>query len=405
MGLTSSALVVTAGITVIGTLIATLMLWNALPAAVRWPGRVALLLVGDLIAIVLVAILVNDSFGFYTSWAELFGSHPVLSTAAVPAGREDALLAPRLAVAAATRRGLVTTIEIPGTVSGVGDYPADVYLPPQYGSATYRSVRFPVLELLDGFPGGPQIWIRKFKIADVLDHEIAAGMISPTIVVMPTQNLASPRDTECANVVGGPQVDTYLVTDVHNAVVQAFRAADDGRQWGLSGYSTGGYCAALLAAQHPADFGAAASIEGYNKPAHDLTTGRLFGTDIALQNEANVLYWVNKPHWPSVPILELATKQDRQSWVDDRILDRFAGLHHYPLWQIYLPRGGHNLATFSAEVPLALHFLSERIGAPLRPAPSIDGLLPYRVGPPTVPTQPAPTGRPVLAHDLRVKRA
>ncbi len=386
MGLTGVGTLVVAVAIAVALFGATLAVWSRLPPPVRWPARALLLLLGDISAIVVVAVLVNNAFDFYPSWGELFGSHLGVSNTPVAQGRQDGLLAPDLALAWRAGRGLLTTIRIPGTVSGVGDYPAEVYLPPQYGDPGYRNVRFPVVELLDGFPGGPQTWVHKLKIAQVLNHEIAVGTISPTIVVMPTQNLAAPRDTECANVLDGPQVDTYLVTDVRRAVTSGFRAAPAGASWGLSGYSTGGYCAALLAAQHPFDFGAAASMEGYNKAAHDLTTGRLFGTDMARQNEADVLYWMDKPNWPTVPMLELATKQDRQSWVDDRILDRLAALHHYPLWQLFLPRGGHNLATFSAEVPLALHFLSAHIGAPLAPAPRVDGHLPHRVVPSPVVT-------------------
>ena len=34
-----------------------------------------------------------------------------------------------------------------------------VYLPPQYFQAKYSDYRFPVIELLHGFPGQPQDWI------------------------------------------------------------------------------------------------------------------------------------------------------------------------------------------------------------------------------------------------------
>ena len=47
----------------------------------------------------------------------------------------------------------------------------------------------------------------------------------------------------------------------------------------VMGYSTGGYCATNLTFQHPAWFGAAVSIAGYDRPALGGTTGNLFGAD------------------------------------------------------------------------------------------------------------------------------
>jgi dienelactone hydrolase len=46
-------------------------------------------------------------------------------------------------------------------------------------------------------------------------------------------------------------------------------------QYGVMGWSTGGYCAALLHLREPARFGAAASIEGYFTPAPGGGTGNL----------------------------------------------------------------------------------------------------------------------------------
>jgi hypothetical protein len=379
MGLTGTGTLVGAFVLLLLATIATCLFWNRVTGPVRWPSRVALLLACDVSAILIVALLLNSQFDFYLSWSELLGQHPSLVATATHVGSDDARLERQLDVSYRTGHGVVVALEIPGTASGVATNPASVYLPPQYGDPEYANVQFPVIELLDGFPGSPRTWVKSLDIASVLDHEIATGQMSPTVVVMPTQNVASPRDTECANVLNGPQVDTYLTTDVRSAVDAAFRVYHGGQHWAVSGYSTGGYCAALLAAQHHGFYAAAASIEGYNAADHDATTGDLFGRRASLTDNADLLWWVSQRPMSKVALLELSTRQDKQSYLDDRTLDRVAAEHDWPVSQITLPRGGHNMGTFAAEVPLALDWLTQYTGAPLAPAPSVDGLRPQPV--------------------------
>ena len=66
-------------------------------------------------------------------------------------------------------------------------------------------------------------------VASVLDNLIDTGRAAPFIAVIPVQNVASPRDTECVDVVHGPQVEDYLTTDVRTAVLREFRGHRPGR--------------------------------------------------------------------------------------------------------------------------------------------------------------------------------
>jgi poly(3-hydroxybutyrate) depolymerase len=52
--------------------------------------------------------------------------------------------------------------------------------------------------------------------------------------------------------------DTYLSTDVPTIIRARYRVSTDPAEWGLLGYSSGGYCAANLGLRHRARFGAAA---------------------------------------------------------------------------------------------------------------------------------------------------
>lgn len=56
-----------------------------------------------------------------------------------------------------------------------------------------------------------------------------------------------------------------------------FRASTSGTQWHALSDSTGGYCAAGIALAIRGPFSAAVSSLGYDAPAHDSTTGNLFG--------------------------------------------------------------------------------------------------------------------------------
>jgi enterochelin esterase-like enzyme len=59
------------------------------------------------------------------------------------------------------------------------------------------------------------------------------------------------HDPDCSNIPNGPQVATWLTTDVRNLVQTSFRTSTDRDAWGLMGYSEGGLCASKLALQYP----------------------------------------------------------------------------------------------------------------------------------------------------------
>ena len=62
------------------------------------------------------------------------------------------------------------------------------------------------------------------SLEEVLDAEVAAGRVKPFIAVLPTMNVASPRDTECVDVQAGPKVATWLAVDVPRLIAAQTRA-------------------------------------------------------------------------------------------------------------------------------------------------------------------------------------
>jgi poly(3-hydroxybutyrate) depolymerase len=205
---------------------------------------------------------VNYYYGYYKSWGQLAADFSGNAT-----GNLGTIAATN---AAPTGSGRIGWVNLPGKLSGY-NRPALVYLPPQYTQAKYAKVRFPVVELFHGTPGSPKAWLTALHISQVADELIAKHLIGPMILVMPSINASLHDAQDCVN---SPSIndETYLTKDVRSDVLARYRASTDSFEWGASGYSSGGYCAANLALRNPKSFGAAAIINGYYRavdgPAH-----------------------------------------------------------------------------------------------------------------------------------------
>lgn len=386
-GLTASGTLACAGLLVLVCLVGTLSAWSRLDrlGPLRWPARAGLLLIGQLITVLVIGLVLNDTFVFYGSWSELFGAHPSQSQPAESAGLLDQRYRHQLASSHRTGHGTLLTLPIPAGRGNVRTGPATVYLPPQYGDPAYAVRQFPVVEVLDGFPGGPDTWIRRLHLASLLDDMIAKGRATPFVAVLPVQNVASPHDTECVNVPGGLRVDDYLTYDVRAALERSFRVSTSRDQWTVLGYSTGGYCASELALRHPTMFASAVSLAGYNTPAHDATTGNLFARSPGSAEQYNNIWLLQHRPPPPLQLLLISTRVDPPSY-HAAIKISAAARPPLQVFMLTLPTGGHNFTTFSAELPTALGWLSQRVAQPLAPVPAVDGRIP-------VPSDPGSRGQ------------
>jgi enterochelin esterase-like enzyme len=220
--------------------------------------------------------LVNSFYGYYQSWddawRDLTNQAPA-SVAAVPdlGARLDQVLREAVHKRQARKNGFALRTTLPGQQSGITRQGL-VYLPPQYFQPPYSGERFPVVELIHGAPGTPGDYEGRLKISGMLRKLIAAHKANPVVLVIPDANGGLDRSTQCLNTVHGEQDETYLATDVPDDVARRLRVAGPGPEWGIAGFSEGGYCAANLALRHPDRYGAAASLSGYYEP---LRTNRL----------------------------------------------------------------------------------------------------------------------------------
>ncbi len=159
-----------------------------------------------------------------------------------------------------TGRGSVTTFSLPAPWTGgtVRRVQVVAYLPAGYATSTQS---YPVVYEAPFSFNLFNTWI---GIAAKLDAEISSGALPASIYVF-VQPAHSPiHDTECADSVDGRQwVDTFLSTTLVQAVDQRFRTIPTAAARAVMGFSQGGFCAAMLALQHPDVFATAISISGY----------------------------------------------------------------------------------------------------------------------------------------------
>ncbi|HEV2254624.1 MAG TPA: alpha/beta hydrolase-fold protein [Streptosporangiaceae bacterium] len=141
-----------------------------------------------------------------------------------------------------------------------------VYLPPQYFQKAYAHYKFPAIELLHGSPGNPEAWLTVLDVIPTFLNLLEAHPSDAAILVMPDTDGGQQYGLQCLNNPGGIQDMTFVAEDVPNYLARFVRVQAPGPAWGVAGYSEGGYCAANIALQEPARYGAAGVMSGYFVP-------------------------------------------------------------------------------------------------------------------------------------------
>jgi enterochelin esterase-like enzyme len=354
--------------------VAALLLWSRVRGAggVQVAQRLGLVLLCQLTAVLLASVVLNHQFAFYESWSDLFGSDgggvvqgdDVGTGASTGNGGTTGVstsgaraLPPIPGLARITGEPRVVREEVHGPRSGVTSE-VTVLTPPGYADPANAAKRYPVVEFLPGYPGTPSTWINKLGLQDVMDTEIAAGRVQPFIAVLPKMNIDGTRDLECSDVSGGPAAGTWLGDDVPRIARSQLRTLQPGKDWGVTGYSTGGFCAGKLALQYPRTFGSAAVLSGYFSP--DTSTGAdgLFGGDQRRLHANDPMWIVRHERVPSVRVLVVYSVQDPQTAQPSRA---FLGAAKPPLRadEIRLAQGGHNTDVWQGVLPQVLRWLSK----------------------------------------------
>ena len=141
-----------------------------------------------------------------------------------------------------------------------------VYLPPQYFQKSYAHYKFPVIELLHGSPGNPQAWVDVMGVIPTFLNLLEAHPADAAVLVMPDTDGGQQYGLQCLNDPRRHPGHDLRCPGRAPAIARIARVQPPGRAWGLAGYSEGGYCAANIALQDPAGYGAAGVMSGYFAP-------------------------------------------------------------------------------------------------------------------------------------------
>jgi pimeloyl-ACP methyl ester carboxylesterase len=325
---------------------------------------------------------VNFYYGYYTTWGQMWADFhggtgnlgvitPATSTTALGSGR-------------------LGWTNLPGQLSGY-DRRGLVYLPPQYSQAKYARIRYPVVELFHGTPGtSPLSWDTRLRIGQVADSLLARNLIGPMVLVMPTINGPGHQFQDCVN---GPAVndETYLTKDVRTDVYAHYRVSQDPYEWGLAGYSSGGYCAANLALRHPGSFGAAAVINGYFRAA-DGPAGAVLNNSQPLEAANSPLYLAERLTPDSSPVPAFWVAAGTNDKTDYKPATMFAAamdrIQQVPFVKL---NAGDTANAWSASLPAALVWLWQQLAPP-----DLRVLFPVRSHATNLTTLPVPPVKPHL---------
>ncbi|RPF37405.1 esterase family protein [Streptomyces sp. TLI_185] len=389
MGLTSETTVYV--MAVVAAVCVALLVW-------LWPrlarqsvgqvlGRLAAVGVTQVTIIAAFACWLNSSYQFFGSWGELFGSvdtAPVGVTQAggtndgggmtgvsvkgaliQPAGDEQLSRVSGLPTGPAAVNGRVESVKVIGRRTGVVD-PAFVYLPPQYFQKAYHRQRFPVIVALSGYPGSIFNLAQYLRVSQTAGQLQKSGQMQPTIMVMIRPTIAPPRDTECVNVPGGPQTETFLAKDLPDALKASYRVGHDASAWGVMGYSSGGSCALQLTMRNPHVYTTAGALSPDYKVKDDPTTGNLFGSGLGRVNRINghdLMWRLKHLPVPQVSVLVADSKHGEKGYPQTLAFIK-AVKAPMRVASILPENGSHNFPTWVREMPATLKWMNQQLTFP-----------------------------------------
>ncbi|KPI01313.1 esterase [Actinobacteria bacterium OK074] len=372
MSLTGTPFLLTSIVLAVLALAAPLVLWSRVrgPAAVRVAARFLMLVCTQATAVTLVFVLVNNSNSLYDSWSDLLGTGDHVHTAAdlgsdgtggirvtdLPRVKQrfEAAQGPGMSA-----EGGVKVTELDGRISGV-DAEVYVWTPPQYHEAAYRHRRFPVVELLPGYPGSAKAWFGSLHVTEQLAPLMRSGQVAPFILVAPRTNLLARADTGCANIPGTVNADSWLSVDVPKMVMDNFRAESAPDGWATAGYSAGGHCATKLAVAHPDRYRAAVSMSGYNDPIAE--HGSLAARSRTLRRENNPYLLLRADRVP--PRIALYDSGESGDGYQAGVALQSVAKSPTTVDVVYLPRsdGGHDMGLWRPQVTTVFRWLTAEIG-------------------------------------------
>jgi enterochelin esterase-like enzyme len=380
MSLTGSVFLDAIAVVTVAAFVVLVTLWPSL--AGRSPrkvmARAGMLLAVNALVLLTAVTQLNAQFLFFADWTDLRGalgdaptstalnrgasaSHATSRTVGGTAATAAVVLPP-LPTDRMSPSGVIT-YTVKGPLSGIVGTVV-VQLPSSYTQPGNASVRYPVIEAFQGYPGSASFWISQMNLGGVAAQQAAAKRMRPALIVSPQVEFPVGVDTECVNgSAGNPQVETWLAKDVPNWVTRTFRVQTNRASWAAIGLSAGGWCAAMVAMLHPAQYAAAIVMSGYFRPEFGPfydpypPSSRLASSydlvALSRRSPPPVAIWLETSHVDAVSYGSSAAflKAAKPPLAVDATVFQNAG-HRISLWQGVLPGSltwlGENVPGFKA---------------------------------------------------------
>ncbi|MGW3042563.1 alpha/beta hydrolase [Kitasatospora sp. NPDC001159] len=259
-----------------------------------------------------------------------------------------------------TAAGPIMMTKVTGPKSGVTGQ-VWVWLPPEYNDPKYAKTGFPVLTLYaGGQSNGYNTWTdNQLPIQEENEQLVKEGKAHPFIMIMPVQNFNSDEKNalDCSDIPGQPKMGTWMAEDIPDWVRANFRTLKGRDSWGVMGASTGGFCSAKLALQHPDVYKVAVPIDGYFIPdsglwkGHDAEKAANSPNQLITQGKADVKMYVTAGGANGYE------KDVVKSWVAKAVPP--VSIEYYEQ-----PGGKHLTSDFKKMIPDTLQWLTKNLAGP-----------------------------------------
>jgi len=355
----------------VGAFAAVVVFWPKVASTgpLRIAARVGMLLGVNLLVVLTAAVQLNDQFLFYAGWEDLAGAiNGTTTTSSLHSGADAkrALQAtptgPAVTAAASSVTPLppgghveegASSYTVAGTLSGVTTT-VIVTVPPGYDPAN-AATTYPVLETFSGYPGSVSQWVRTMRLRQQLTAQVSAHRMGPAIVVSPQLEVPAGIDTECVDgPAGHPQLETFLTRDVPDWVAAHFRTRAGRGAWATIGLSSGGWCAAMAAMLHPAQYGGALVMSGYFQPVFGAGY-QPFGPDSGAGHRYDLVGLARRAPMPLALWVE-TSRADPLSYASSTALLQ-AARPPLSVTAIVLRNAGHRIGIWQGLLPEALRWL------------------------------------------------
>jgi len=321
-------------------------------------GRVFLLFLVQVLAITSIGLSVNKSNDFFATWGDLFGFKNNLAQVAIAPESLSSISRQELLKATVTKGGsLIIRKIITGDKSGVSDYVYLVVSPAlskhlKSGTSPSLGSNYQVVEFFSGYPGLPQTWLKAMNLANEIEKTELQGKIPPTLAIVPSINVVRGADTECLDIPGIAYVETWLTSDMKK-FVQRYLGVDD-RKWSAVGFSTGGWCAAMIGVRNQNQYKSSVSIAGYFEPS--FSRGVNAAERISMRDKYN-LAKITTSSLNNLKLMAIYSKVDKHSFGS---MNRFLAAINTALdvKLVEMPNAGHNTKAWRPFISTALEWIA-----------------------------------------------